>query len=203
MSHSIVAVIPFLPDFHLEEEDRIKAYNCLNPEIDIAVVYLPHISNASDFYPLSVEKNVQVRFVRSVEALGCPDLIILPGSKNTPWDLEYVKRTGWEQVIHSGIPVMGICGGFEMMGKTLYDPYHAESPTVEMAGFGLFDFNVHFQRQKRLHKYAITRLVTICLQMLERFLAMKFTAERCSTESEIELYLLQRMAWMGLLVKNR
>lgn len=146
----IVAVIPFIPDLHLEEEDRVKAYTCLNPEIDIAVVYLPHISNASDFNPLSLEKNVQLRFVWSPNMLGCPDLIILPGTKNTPWDLDYLIRTGWQKLLCGGTPIMGICGGFEMMGKTLYDPYEIESSVKEIAGFGLFDFKVHFQKTKKV-----------------------------------------------------
>lgn len=149
----VVGVIPYIPDLYLEEEDRIKPYPCQNPEIDIAVVYLPHISNASDFNPLSSETNVRVRFVRSPDTLGSPDLIILPGTKSTIWDLSYIRQIGWEKSIRALLPttpLMGICGGFEMMGKSLHDPHCIESDLGETHGFGFFDFIVRFRKNKKV-----------------------------------------------------
>jgi adenosylcobyric acid synthase len=151
----VMGVIPYIPDLHLEEEDRIKAYPCQNPEIDIAVVYLPHISNTSDFNPLNAETNVRVRFVRSPDSLGSPDLIILPGTKSTIWDLSYIRKIGWEEPIRTLLPttpVMGICGGFEMMGRTLYDLNCIESDLPETSGFGFFDFVVRFKKNKRVRQ---------------------------------------------------
>ena len=96
-------MIPYIADLELEE-DRLKVCSCQNPEIDIAIVYLPHISNASDFNPLAAEQNVRVRYVRSAENLGSPDLIILPGTKNTSWDLDYLRKIGFEEAIISLLP---------------------------------------------------------------------------------------------------
>jgi adenosylcobyric acid synthase len=151
----VVGVIPYIHELQLEEEDRIKAYSCSSPEIDIAIIYLPHISNASDFNPLSMETNVRLRFVRSPDALGSPDLIIIPGTKNTIWDLSYLRRIGWEQFLSSHLPttpIMGICGGFEMMGHFLYDPHCIESDLTEISGFGFFDFIVRFKKTKKVRQ---------------------------------------------------
>ncbi|HET9933822.1 MAG TPA: cobyric acid synthase, partial [Polyangiaceae bacterium] len=81
----ILGVLPYLPDLNLDEEDRLRERRCDNPEVDIAVIYLPHISNATDFRFFEAEHNVQVRYVRSAAALGRPDAIIIPGTKNTTW----------------------------------------------------------------------------------------------------------------------
>jgi adenosylcobyric acid synthase len=149
----ISGVIPYISDLYLEEEDRVKVYPCAHPEIDIAVVYLPHIANISDFNPLSAEENVQLRFVRSPEALGSPDLIIFPGTKTTIRDLNFIRKIGWEKHIRTLLPttpLIGICGGFEMMGKSLLDPDHVESEVAEAAGFGFFDFTVRFKQDKKI-----------------------------------------------------
>lgn len=149
----ILGVIPYLHNLELEEEDRVSMTSCYRPEVDIAIVYLPHIANTSDFNPLCKEDKVRVRFVRSPEAIGCPDLIILPGTKNTTWDLDYIRRIGWEEALRNlstTTPVMGICGGLEMMGKVLYDPHGVESLLKEVPGLGFFDFIVNFYRQKKV-----------------------------------------------------
>lgn len=151
----VVGVIPYINDLYLEEEDRIKTHPCPNPEIDIAVIYLPHISNASDFNPLSTETNVRVRFVRSPDTLGSPDLIVIPGTKNTIWDLCYIRKIGWENHLCQHLPttpVMGICGGFEMMGRFLSDPHCIESDFTEASGFGFFDFAVKFKKNKKVRQ---------------------------------------------------
>ena len=149
----VVGIIPFISDLHLEEEDRFKTFSCAKPEIDIALIYLPHISNSSDFTPLNLEPNVQVRLVRSPDALGAPDLIILPGTKSTLWDLDYMRRIGWEEALRIYLPttpLMGICGGFEMMGRSLHDPDKIESAITSSLGFGFFDFTVHFRKNKKI-----------------------------------------------------
>jgi len=92
-----------------------------------------------------------VRFVRSPEALHCPDLLILPGTKNTAWDLSYIRKIGWENTLKSHFsktPIMGICGGFEMLGEHIYDPHHLESNLKQIQGLGFFDFTVHFKKEK-------------------------------------------------------
>jgi adenosylcobyric acid synthase len=147
----ITGVLPFVADLMIEEEDRIRERRCDDPEIDIAIIYLPHISNASDFDFLADERGVQVRYVKSVETLGLPDAIILPGTKNTTWDLDYIRRIGLERAIKHAAettPLVGICGGFQMLGRTLIDPNHLESPLGTILGLGLLDFEVVFNPAK-------------------------------------------------------
>lgn len=149
----IIGVVPFIPDLLIEEEDRIQQTNCENPEIDIAVLYLPHIANASDFNPLSHEEGVRVRFVRSPELLGDPDMIIIPGTKNTAWDLNYIRSIGWEKALDSILattPIMGICGGFEMLGKEIRDPLCIESDHKNLKGLGYFNFITTFTAKKKV-----------------------------------------------------
>jgi adenosylcobyric acid synthase len=117
------------------------------------VIYLPHLSNASDFNALAAEHRVRLRFVRSPQTLGAPDLIIIPGTKNTLWDLNFLRKTGWETALKSALhttPIMGICGGLEMMGQALYDPHGIESYFREMHGLGFFEFTTHFAREKKI-----------------------------------------------------
>jgi adenosylcobyric acid synthase len=145
-----LAVLPYL-DLSLEEEDRIRPRRCPHPEIDIAVLYLPHIANATDFEHLSVEENVSLRFVRRLDELGAPDAIIVPGSKNTIWDLQYLRRCGLadELIWQAGrTPLFGICGGFEMLGGTLLDPDKTESDAGSVPGLGLLALDFAFQHDK-------------------------------------------------------
>lgn len=158
----VVGVVPFVVDTGLEEEDRVRERRCDAPEIDIAVVYLPHISNASDFELLAEEPGVQVRYVKSAASLGLPDAIILPGTKNTTWDLDYIRRIGMERAIKDAAertPLIGICGGFEMLGRTLRDPGRIESPLGTVPGMGLMDFDVEFLSGKTVvrREYTPTR----------------------------------------------
>lgn len=149
----IAAVFPYISALDIEEEDRLQEFPCPHPEIDIAVVYLPHIANASDFNPLTKQEKLRVRFVRSPDTLGAPDMIILPGSKNTMWDLDYIKRIGWRAALHKAAettPLMGICGGFEMLGEGLEDPHGVESSFKKQDGLGFFDFTVRFQKNKKV-----------------------------------------------------
>lgn len=149
----IVGVLPYINNLSLEEEDGIREFRSANIEIDIAVLYLPHISNANDFDFLGEEENVQVRYVRSAEGLGLPDAIIIPGTKNTIWDLDYIRRIGLEtrvRELSSTIPVIGICGGYQMLGKKLYDPDRFESEIGTIDGMNLLDIDVCFEPEKTL-----------------------------------------------------
>jgi len=149
----IAGVLPFINNLSLEEEDRIREFRPANVETDIAVIYLPHISNANDFDFLGREENVQVRYVRSADGLGLPDAIILPGTKNTVWDLDYIRRIGIEKRVKelsSDIPIVGICGGYQMLGRGLHDPDHLESDLGTVDGMGLLDVDVIFEPEKTL-----------------------------------------------------
>jgi adenosylcobyric acid synthase len=149
----VAGVLPFVADLRLEEEDRVRERRCEHPEVDIAVLYLPHISNANDVDFLASEADVQVRFVRTAGQLGVPDAVIIPGTKNTSWDLDYIRRTGLAQAVAQlagRVPIIGICGGYQMLGRTLHDPDHLESDLGSMSGLGLLDFEVTFHPHKTL-----------------------------------------------------
>lgn len=147
----IVGVVPLLPDINLEEEDRIRLDQCINPEIRIAIPYLPRIANAGDFDTLASEKGVDLHFVRNASELGTPDAVILPGTKNTIQDLAILRDSGFETAIKSladTTPIFGICGGFEMLGTMLHDPGCVESEHGSVSGFGLLDVEFTFEDRK-------------------------------------------------------
>ena len=120
-------------------------------EIDIAVVSLPRISNFTDFSPFSRFSTVSVRYVRSVFELGAPDMVIIPGTKSTISDLKWMRQNGLEAEIlklaSRGTPVFGICGGLQILGKKISDPFNTEGGG-EIAGMGLLDIETVFARTK-------------------------------------------------------
>jgi adenosylcobyric acid synthase len=124
--------------------------------LDIAVLGLPHISNFDDFDPLKREPGVRLRYVEDRDALGKPDLIVLPGTKTTMADLWWLRERGFAADIQrqadAGTPVIGICGGYQMLGRTLNDPDHVESSLTSMEGLGLLPLNTVFQGSKETHR---------------------------------------------------
>lgn len=153
----VLGVIPYFRDLRIPAEDSV----CLEEstpidffEIEIAVLYLPRISNFTDFDCLALEPGVRVRYVKDGELLGSPDLIIIPGTKNTIEDLLYLYETGYAAAIRraaaEGVPVCGICGGFQILGKELRDPHHTESFRDEIPGLGLLDVVTTFAGDKVL-----------------------------------------------------
>ena len=119
--------------------------------IDIAVIRLPHISNFTDFAPLELHPDLGVRYVAREKDLGSPDLVILPGSKNTMGDLIWLRENGLETTIRrlhgAGMPVLGICGGYQMLGETLSDPDGVEHGGT-MNGMGLLPIETVFSPEK-------------------------------------------------------
>lgn len=120
--------------------------------VDIAVVRLPHISNFTDFAPLATHPALSVRYVGAPAQLGEPDLVILPGTKSTTADLLWLRESGLEAAILRlaglGVPVLGVCGGYQMMGKTLHDPHGYEGDTPEVRGMDLLDCKTVFTADK-------------------------------------------------------
>lgn len=152
-----LGVVPYA-DVHLEEEDSLAAsldeYE-KGQGLDIAVIRLPRISNFTDFQVFTMENGVSVRYCRSVAELGSPDLIILPGTKSTIADLKWLRESGLEARIKrlnaGGTPVIGICGGFQMMGENITDPDGAEAdPGTTIAGIGLLPLETVFSKQKTM-----------------------------------------------------
>lgn len=150
----VLGVVPYYREILIDEEDSIYEM-AKKPEgnfLDVAVVYLPHISNSTDFEPLQREEGVRVRYVDSKPKLGTPDLIIIPGTKSTIGDLQHLRRTGLAEAIvekvRAGTPVIGICGGYQILGKAILDPQHVESREEQVLGLGLLPVITAFEPRK-------------------------------------------------------
>jgi adenosylcobyric acid synthase len=146
--------VPFLPEIRFMEEDRVRERVAERAEIEIAVLYLPHISNATDLDFLGDEQGVTVRYVANPSAFGEPDAIIIPGTKNTTWDLNYIRRIGLADCIlrrANVVPIVGICGGYQMLGKFLHDSEKRESDLGSLPGLDLLDFEVMFAPEKKVY----------------------------------------------------
>jgi len=150
----ILGVVPYM-DVDIEDEDSVserlnKVVN--SGEVDVAVIRLPRLSNYTDYNAFSLEKSITLRYVNKVSELGNPDIIILPGSKNTIEDLMYLKSIGMDEKIvrhaKSKKAVIGICGGYQMLANSLNDPFHAESSIDSISGLGLLDMEVVFKKEK-------------------------------------------------------
>jgi adenosylcobyric acid synthase len=154
----VLGVVPFIAGLWIDAEDSLILHKYREntgaaKEIDIAVIRYPYISNFTDVDPFFVEPDCRVRFVMSPEELGEPDLIILPGSKNTLEDMLYLRSTGLEGKIlalhHSERSfVAGICGGYQMLGKVIRDPHGVESPQREVQGIGLLPCETTLKQKK-------------------------------------------------------
>lgn len=151
----VLGVLNYIEQLDIDDEDSValeSKQSESSKEIQIAVIRTPKISNFTDFAALEAEADVSVNYVNKVSDLGKPDLIILPGSKNTTEDLRFVKESGLEkQIINlnkQGVPVIGICGGYQMLGEKLQDPDHTESEIDEMAGLSLLPLVTTFLPEK-------------------------------------------------------
>ncbi|MTH47426.1 cobyric acid synthase [Intestinirhabdus alba] len=150
----VLGVMPWL-DVDLEDEDGVALQKGKYPrrdhrDIDIAVVQVPHIANFTDFNALAAQPDVRVRYVRRPEELAEADLLILPGSKNTLGDLTWLQESGMAHAVLQAhrrkVPVMGICGGYQMLGETIID--EVESGLGTRPGLGLLDTVTRFAHHK-------------------------------------------------------
>ena len=149
----VVGVVPYA-NVDIEDEDSLSSRLSQKrsvAEIDIAVICVKRISNFTDFNRFECVEGVSLRYVHSVEELKTPDMIILPGSKNTMGDLKYLRQNGLEAAIlkaHSaGCVIFGICGGYQMLGEQISDPYEAEEGG-SMKGMGLLPMKTVFDKEK-------------------------------------------------------
>lgn len=152
----VAGVINHYNDIHIPEEDsvglEVLSSKPIKNELDIVVIQLPHIANFDDFDPLTREQGVNLRYVSNIEELSEPDLIILPGSKTTISDLLWMEQQGLADCIKrlysKGTPIIGICAGYQMLGKKLYDPSGIESDIKELEGLGLLPITTVFEHTK-------------------------------------------------------
>lgn len=148
----VVGVLPYL-ELRLEDEDSLTERFDHRREglIDIAVIRYPRISNFTDFNVFEQNPNVTVRYVASEEELHHPDLIILPGSKNTMGDLKWMRQNGMEAAVKKRvgeIPVFGICGGYQMLGEMVEDPDGVEEGGA-LRGMELLPVKTEIKKQKK------------------------------------------------------
>jgi adenosylcobyric acid synthase len=157
----VLGVLPFLVDLPIQEEDTIpeskwKNARRFDPEkINIEIVLLPHISNSTDFDSLEGERDVVLHYLARVPdpTHHLPDLLILPGSKSTMADLAYLRTSGLAEYIQRchgrGVPVAGLCGGYQMLGEQLLDPAGVESHQASATGLGLLGLTTTFAANKQ------------------------------------------------------
>ena len=152
----VLGVVPYLK-VDIEDEDslstRLDAEKAVKP-LDLAIIRLPHISNFTDFMPLEQHPLLGVRYVQNVRQLGTPDLLILPGTKNTVDDLLWLRQSGLEAALQkltaNGTPILGVCGGYQMLGQQLDDSTGSESGHPQtLRGLGLLPTRTVFTEQKR------------------------------------------------------
>jgi cobyric acid synthase CobQ/L-threonine-O-3-phosphate decarboxylase len=160
----VFGVVPFLRDLGLPEEDSVsfKAAKSDNSDVgservDIAVIDVPHISNFTDYDALRIEPDVRLRIVRQPAELGHPDAVILPGSKNVIADLAYLRQTCLATAIASLVragqtEVVGICGGYQMLGNKIEDPDRVESHSDAVNGLGCLNLSTAMGVEKSLKR---------------------------------------------------
>jgi adenosylcobyric acid synthase len=154
----VLGVVPYLHNLFIPEEDAVALEN-LKPVfhadkslVDIAIIHLPRISNFDDFDPLTLETGVRIRYVHSIDQLGEPDAIILPGTKSTVNDLKWLCERELDKAIleyaNAGGSVVGICGGYQMLGQLIRDPESVESNEETIHGLGLLPIRTTFLQKK-------------------------------------------------------
>jgi adenosylcobyric acid synthase len=151
----VLGVVPYA-DVDIEEEDSLADDFCrrdVRGSIDIAVIQLPKISNFTDFQALDMERELSVRYVGKVSEFGSPDIVIIPGTKNTISDLKWLRECGLEAAIlkfaKKGGIVMGICGGYQMLGETIVDEEGSEGvPGSSIKGMALLPVITYFEAEK-------------------------------------------------------
>jgi adenosylcobyric acid synthase len=150
----VLGVVPYFRGIRIAQEDSVyldERPPADDGDLNIAVIRLPRISNYDDFDPLE-EAGCRVNYVTRHSELGNAHLIIIPGTKSTVADLDYLRQSGLAGSIltraRAGTPVVGICGGYQMLGRSILDPEGAESKEREVAGLGLLDVATEFEPEK-------------------------------------------------------
>lgn len=155
----VLGVVPYIDGLSVADEDSVALEGRRGrrrgraDEIEIAVVSLPCISNFDDFQPLEHEPCVVVRFVENARDVEGADLVIVPGTKSTIRDLSWLREHGFERSLHArarrGEPILGVCGGCQMLGEAIQDPEGVESEVRVAQGLGLLPVTTRFGRNKR------------------------------------------------------
>ncbi|MEG1562730.1 MAG: cobyric acid synthase [Bacteroides sp.] len=162
----VLGVVPYYHHIYIEEEDSVmlasKNRQAEHGKVNVAVVLLRHLSNFTDFNALERDARVHLFYTNNTEELGKADIILVPGTKNTLSDLCELRRNGVAQAIinahRQGTTVMGICGGYQLMGQEICDPDHVEGELERLPGLGLLPVSTRMQAEK------LTRQVQFCFR---------------------------------------
>ncbi len=153
----VLGVIPYCGDLVVDEEDSLSFWDRPMTKIgagsiDVAVIWFPRMANFTDLSPLEYDPSISMRYVSRAAQLGDPDLIVIPGSKNTPGDMLYLKAQGLDEAVRkcglNGSIILGICGGYQMLGKKIHDPHHLENQETEVDAFNFFDYETTIEPDK-------------------------------------------------------
>lgn len=152
----VIGVVPYYKDIYIEEEDSValasKSVRAEQGKVNVAVILLRHLSNFTDFNVLERDSRVHLFYTNNVDELAKADIILLPGSKSTLDDLYELRRNGVAAAIirarREGATVMGICGGYQMMGQEVLDPEHVEGDIERLPGLGLLPVSTRMTAEK-------------------------------------------------------
>lgn len=152
----VLGVVPYFKDIHIEEEDSMelagKQHSAVSGKVNVAVILLRHISNFTDFGMLERDPRVNLYYTNNIEEIGKADIIILPGTKSTIDDLYEIRRNGVAEAVlrahKNGTTVLGICGGYQMMGMSVDDPQGVEGSIRKIPGLGLLPVDTVMEGSK-------------------------------------------------------
>lgn len=159
----VLGLIPYYRHIEIDPEDGLPLETVIDPptrplpgKINIAALRLPHISNFTDFNPLIRNAAVSFHYLSKPRPLDGYDTLILPGTKNVRFDLQWLRDTGWDAPIlefaRNGGKILGVCGGYQMLGKSVQDPHGAEGEPGNTVGFGLLDIETVLEKEKVLSR---------------------------------------------------
>lgn len=155
----VLGVIPYIHDLAIEAEDSLAIPSFISKQkraIDIAVIKLPYVSNFTDLEPFRFEEDVSIRFVQHVEEFGSPDAVIIPGTKSTINDLTFLKKQKLDkaivQYVKNGGRLLGICGGYQMLGQEIIDKEGTDTGEqgLTIEGLHLLPISTQFENEKRV-----------------------------------------------------
>ncbi len=159
----VLGVLPYLHDLHLEAEDSLNRNNSVPSEksrLKVIIPALPRLSNHTDFDPLKLHPQIDLQYIKSNEVIPNADLIILPGSKSVRSDLNWLRKHHWDQAIFKhlryGGKLIGVCGGFQMLGQEIHDPLGLEGDAGSSSGLGLLDISTTLEKEKQLRNVSGT-----------------------------------------------
>ncbi len=214
----VIGTIPFFRDIYIEEEDSVNLEQEKNKrrilsdtgtgsskrKIVITVIYLPHISNFTDFNAFELEEEVSLAYIRDREELKDlkPHMIIIPGSKSTINDLLYLRESGLEKEIKEqyrrGAVVLGVCGGFQMLGRKITDKFRSESKNIEsIGGIGLMDIDTDFLQHKSTYQVEFKINKDVLSHSSLKELAGRFAESKAGTMKGYEIHMGQSNVLAG------